>query len=262
MSEPTSIALVTGGNRGIGFAIATALKDALLNTVDAIPSLAGKTVTGGRLNAATLVNSIKLDVDDYYSFAVKAGDKLVVTTATPSDGGGEFVNVLNPRIELFSPSGVLLGSDDNSAPDGRNASLAHTAAATGLYLDYAQSGQTAMGEVFAVTRDNPATHAAPREILYRTENDKVLLPLDAPATVYVRYRLVPTVYTVGDLTATVPGVIAGAVALLLTADLLEEDGQLDKAQLMAVKAENELVREQDKFVFQQNQTRAFGARVG
>ena len=136
------------------------------------------------------------------------------------------------------------------------------AAATGLYLDYAQSGQTAMGEVFAVTRDNPATHAAPREILFRCENDKVLLPVDAPATVYVRYRLVPTVYTVGDLTATVPGVIGGAVGLMLTADLLEEDGQLDKAQLMAVKAENELVREQDKFVFQQNQTRAFGARVG
>ena len=41
---------------------ATALKDAILNTVDAIPSLAGKAVTGGRLNAATLVNSLGLGV--------------------------------------------------------------------------------------------------------------------------------------------------------------------------------------------------------
>ena len=35
---------------------------------------------------------------------------------------------------------------------------------TGFYIDYVQSGQTEMGEVFAVLRDNPATHVAPRQI--------------------------------------------------------------------------------------------------
>lgn len=131
----------------------------------------------------------------------------------------------------------------------------------GRYLDRAQSGQTEMGEVFTITLDNPATHVAPRVVGFRIENEKIWLPVDVPATVYVRFRTVPTVYTVDNLTATVPGVIAGAVALYLTADLLDEDGQMDKAQLMEAKAVDELVRAQDRVIYQQGQARAYGARL-
>jgi len=57
-----------------------------------------------------------------------------LTTATPADGAGQFVNDLDPVVELYDPSGALAAGDDNSAPDGKNVLLTHTAAATGLYV--------------------------------------------------------------------------------------------------------------------------------
>jgi hypothetical protein len=135
-------------------------------------------------------------------------------------------------------------------------------ATNGYYIDYAQAGETAMGEVFAVLRDNPATHVAPREIPYTLLGDAIRFPeaTSLPTTVYVRYRIRPDAYTT-DLAATVPAVLAKAVAYLLTGDLLEEDGQMDKAMLMEQKAESELISQRDKYVFQQNQPTMWTARV-
>jgi hypothetical protein len=134
---------------------------------------------------------------------------------------------------------------------------------SGFYIDYEQPGETPMGEVFAVLRDNPATHVAPREIGYTLLGDAIRFPeaTSLPTTVYVRYRLRPETYTTSNLTATVPAVLAKAVAYLLTGDLLEEDGQIDKAMLMEQKAESELISQRDKYVFQQNQPTMWTARV-
>jgi hypothetical protein len=134
---------------------------------------------------------------------------------------------------------------------------------TGFYIDYAQAGQTPMGEVFAVLRDNPNTHVAPREIGYTLLGDAIRFPQgsDLPTTVYVRFRLRPDTYTASNLSATVPAVLAKAVGYMLTASLLEEDGQLDKSTLMEQKAESELISERDKYVFQQGQTQRWTARV-
>jgi hypothetical protein len=134
---------------------------------------------------------------------------------------------------------------------------------SGFYIDYEQVGETAMGEVFAVLRDNPATHVAPREIGYTLLGDAIRFPeaTSLPTTVWVRYRIRPETYTTSNLTATVPAVIAKAVAYLLTGDLLEEDGQMDKAMLMEQKAESELISQRDKYVFQQNQPTMWSARV-
>jgi hypothetical protein len=71
--------------------------------------------------------------DDWYQVTLNAGDHVTVTTSTPGDAAGEFQNSLNPAIELYDPSNALLGSDDNSAPDGRNATLTRTVAVTGSY---------------------------------------------------------------------------------------------------------------------------------
>jgi hypothetical protein len=133
----------------------------------------------------------------------------------------------------------------------------------GYYIDYVQAGETEMGEVFRVLRDNPATHVAPREIAYTLLGDSIRFPedTDLPATVWVRYRIRPTTYTASNLSATVPAVLGRAVAYMLTAALLEEDGQLDKALLMEQKAEAELIAERDKYVFQQGQTQRWTARV-
>ena len=134
---------------------------------------------------------------------------------------------------------------------------------TGFYIDYEQSGETAMGEVFNIYRDNPNTHAAPRELQYTLLGDSIRFPDDTeiPTTAWVRYRTRPDTYSTSNLTATVPAVLSKAVGYLLTAALLEEDGQLTKSTLMEEKAMNELVTERDKFYFQQNQPQTWSARV-
>lgn len=70
---------------------------------------------------------------DFYSLALNTGDTVQLRTLTPADGAGEFVNALDAAIDLYSPAGVLLASDDNSAPDGRNALLSYTIGSSGLY---------------------------------------------------------------------------------------------------------------------------------
>jgi len=134
---------------------------------------------------------------------------------------------------------------------------------TGYFLDYEQSGETAMGEVFNIYRDNPNTHAAPRELQYTLLGDSIRFPDDTeiPTTAWVRYRTRPDTYSTSNLSATVPAVLSKAVGYLLTAALLEEDGQLDKSTLMESKAETELITERDKFYFQQNQPQTWSARV-
>jgi hypothetical protein len=134
---------------------------------------------------------------------------------------------------------------------------------TGYFIPYEQVGQTAMGEVFAVLRDNPATHVAPRQIGYTLLGDNVRFPqsTDLPDTVYVNYRVRPTEYSASNLSATVPAVIAKAVALMLTSDLLTEDGQLDKALAMEQMAESELISQRDKYYFQQGQPSMWTARI-
>ena len=51
-----------------------------------------------------------------------------------SDSCGEFVNTLDPQIELIDPDGSSVASDDDSASDGRNAQLRYAAEQTGTYL--------------------------------------------------------------------------------------------------------------------------------
>lgn len=134
---------------------------------------------------------------------------------------------------------------------------------TGFYIDYEQVGQTPMGEVFAVLRDNPATHVAPRQIGYTLLGDSIRFPedTDLPTSVYVRFRTRPTEYSASNLSATVPAVLGKAVSYMLAAALLEEDGQMDKALLMEQKSEAELISERDKYVFQQGQTQRWSARI-
>jgi len=135
----------------------------------------------------------------------------------------------------------------------------------GLYLDVEQSGETAMGEVFSVMLDNPHTHASPRLLVYWLENGKVRLPLQTPATVWVRFRLQPQELP-GDLTAalasTVPAVLGDHIKFSLVGDLHTEDGQVDKGLVFYQRADDSLIREQDKIVFQQHQPRRWSAVVG
>jgi hypothetical protein len=144
-----------------------------------------------------------------------------------------------------------------------------------IYIDLAQAGETEIGDVFSVFQDNPNTHAAPREISFSLDLDKVRLPSDCPSVIYVRFRLTPgaeprdpnglvvTPVVDGVVAAqTVPQILADYCKFSLTGDLLTEDGQLDKAQVMYGRAELSLVKETEKLTLQQRQVRRWTANVG
>ena len=69
-----------------------------------------------------------------YSISARAGDTLHISTTTPADGPGEFSNTFDPKVNVYDSMGTLLASDDNSAPDGRNAMLTFVVPADGTYF--------------------------------------------------------------------------------------------------------------------------------
>jgi subtilisin family serine protease len=86
---------------------------------------------------------------DYYQFAVSAGDALILETYTPFDGPLEIDNTIDLQIELYAPDGSLVAADDNSAADGRNALINHSASETGTYtVRVGGAAGAAAGEYF------------------------------------------------------------------------------------------------------------------
>ncbi|REJ69191.1 MAG: hypothetical protein DWQ31_05400 [Planctomycetota bacterium] len=162
-----AVAMLMAANPDASLAEVTA---AILDGVDLLPALDGKVVSGGRLN---LANSLALldDEGDFFQIDVSAGDALVITTATPGDGAFDFENRLDPFVEIYDPSGTLVGSDDNSAADGRNAELVLTAATSGTYTVRVASSAGAGAYVLDVA-------VAPR-VLEVTVNDKPELGLSS-----------------------------------------------------------------------------------
>ena len=96
---------------------------------------------------------------DYYTVSADAGTTLIVTTTTPGDGPFEFVNSLDPALELYNPAGVLVSNNDNGAADGRNARMTYSVSATGVYTirvkSAAGSGEYTVGASLGSTNTAP-----------------------------------------------------------------------------------------------------------
>ncbi len=86
--------------------------------------------------------------DDWYTYTLVPGKTAIITeTSTPADGPGEFVNTLNPHIELWSPANVLIASGTPLA-DGRNESIVATGLAPGNYAIRVTGEGGTTGEYF------------------------------------------------------------------------------------------------------------------
>ncbi len=109
------------------------IKEAILYGADPVADLWGRTVTGGRLNVANALARRMGDRGDYYHFEVDAEQVLAISTSTPGDGPGQFDNAVDPLLVLYDVHGQVVASDDNGAPDGRNARLVYTAEVGGTY---------------------------------------------------------------------------------------------------------------------------------
>lgn len=68
---------------------------------------------------------------DWYAFNVNAGDALTLSTATPSDQGGEFHNNLIPQIDLYDNNVNRVATN---AAKPKNTPVTWTALTTGTYF--------------------------------------------------------------------------------------------------------------------------------
>src|SRR5262249_5481496 len=75
-------------------------------------------------------------------------------TSTPADGPNEFVNNLNPHIELYSPSNTLVASG-TPLGDGRNEFIQYQPLVTGNYR-VRVTGENSAGEYFLSKNFSPA----------------------------------------------------------------------------------------------------------
>ncbi|MBO0720910.1 MAG: PxKF domain-containing protein, partial [Blastocatellia bacterium] len=89
--------------------------------------------------------------DDWYSVTV-IQDHLQFETSTPADGPGEFVNSLDPHIELFDSTGQTLIATGVPLEDGRNESINITGLpAPATYLVHVTAERDTSGEYFLGT---------------------------------------------------------------------------------------------------------------
>ena len=108
---------------------------------------AAQDLTGARGALGAIDQPSATAGSDWYRLDVTgASNTLRARTATPADGPGQFGNTLNPRIELYDPSGNPLASGA-ALPDGRNENLTFVGGAGTYYLRvFGEAGST--GEYF------------------------------------------------------------------------------------------------------------------
>jgi hypothetical protein len=111
-----------------------------LNTLAALRSFTGFT----DLEAIGADGGVPEDAD-WYSVWADAGNVLEIRTSTPAGGAGEFVNLLDPRIQLYGPADGLLATGA-ALPDGRNELITWTALVPGRYRVRVSAETAAAGE--------------------------------------------------------------------------------------------------------------------
>ncbi len=193
-------------------------------TIDQEPNdsfaLGQNLIGGNALGAITAGN------EDWYTFTANAGDLISLTTGTPAGSTGEFVNNLDPLIELYTPANALLGSDDNSFGDGRNAKLFRIAPTTGSYRVRVRGAASTLGEY--VLMETAAVDAPPKVATLQINDGSMQ-----------RSRVTSVTLTFSEL-VTLPGTPSGAFQLkrqgdgatpTLTVDLSASTGTQTIAKL-------------------------------
>jgi hypothetical protein len=98
--------------------------------------------------------ALTVDDRDFYTISANGNQTIEIETATPASLAGDFHNGLDSVLHLFDSAGNLLATNDNGAPDGRNAKLSYKVPKNGggtFYIEVASSEATATsttGEYF------------------------------------------------------------------------------------------------------------------
>ncbi|MCA9126212.1 MAG: pre-peptidase C-terminal domain-containing protein [Planctomycetales bacterium] len=142
--------------------------------------------TGNRWD--TRIASFQLDPvaeTDFYVIHAQSGDALQIETFTPFDGTGHISNLLDPLLELYSPDGSLVASNDNGAGDGKNALLTYTTATSGSYQ--VRVGASASSDGYYLMSVSGATGSDAAPVVIDTNPDNGQLISALPTTYVVRF---------------------------------------------------------------------------
>jgi hypothetical protein len=112
--------------------------------------------------------------DDWYSINVNStSNNLELVTTTPADGANQFVNTLNPHLELYSPTNSTTPVATGVAlADGRNEFIQYLPPTTGTYVVHVTGENGTAGEYFLTTNDV----TAPRVVATSLAPNAVVLP--------------------------------------------------------------------------------------
>jgi hypothetical protein len=125
----------TGADAGNLFRIDPATAAATLVGATGFSTVTGLTLRGGAANVAS----------DFYRVTLTETKPLEARTRTPADASGEFSNELDPVLNLYDALGNLVASDEDSAPDRRNARLSFKPRAGGAgsyFVEVASADET------------------------------------------------------------------------------------------------------------------------
>lgn len=223
--------------------------EALFSETSATPIKRAVVTPNGAVAARFVIDNVQFTRgagaagNDWYLMSVNAGDNLTLTTSTPADGSGGFVNTLNPKIELYSHSGVLVATGV-ALGDGRNEQILHTATESGQYRvrvlgesnstgEYFVSigGNTGTAQPFQVTSSNPVNGAVllASPTIYTVDlNDAVLVTSVQASDLKVNGTNATAVTVVdGDTLAfTLPGGLPSGThtVTIATSDILDVQG--------------------------------------
>ena len=112
--------------------------EALFSEISSTPIKSVRLIPNSVDTTVFVVDSIQFDngtfngEGDWYSYSAVAGESVYFQTRTPSASTDSFVNNLNPKIELYSPSNTLVATGV-ALTDGRNESIQYTSLVTGTY---------------------------------------------------------------------------------------------------------------------------------
>ena len=207
------------------------LSESIFLTGQALGSVGTRTVL-----PTSPFNSLIPDPEDNYTIAVNEGDVLEITTTTPGVGLGEPGNGLDPFLQLVDPIFGIVWSDDNSAPDGRNAVISATAPTTGLYRvrvspntgagDYTVrvTGATGTVAVSATVASSSLTTKGTDASLTLGFSTPILLTTVQPGDVTINGVAASTVSVVDATTLrfTANGVAAGPYTAVLGAGAVQD----------------------------------------
>ena len=113
----------SGATPGAFVDIAVSTSDGILLYPTEITFDAGGTLYVSSWGSNSVVRSGV--TSDFYRITADGNKTIEIQTTTPSGGSDQFVNGLDPMLQLYDAAGNLLASNDNGASDGRNAKLSY-----------------------------------------------------------------------------------------------------------------------------------------